>query len=135
MNKHQLEMAQSRSKEAAMRLGAIKSSNTLLKLPVFMWQVYDYSDSDFELFKELMRTDKSVLGVRISFPQKAVKELEDYDGSLASAQAIFAVFESYKDRLEIKIKMKKDSRSQTSNVRPGAERLDAIRLKHSDDIN
>jgi hypothetical protein len=128
-------MAQSRSKEAAMRLGAIKSSNTLLKLPVFMWQVYDYSDSDFELFKELMRTDKSVLGVRISFPQKAVKELEDYDGSLASAQAIFAVFESYKDRLEIKIKMKKDSRSQTSNVRPGAERLDAIRLKHSDDIN
>ena len=135
MNQSQHARAKLRSREASHLLEAVQSKNPLLKLPIFMWQVYDYSNGDFEVFKQLMRTDKSVLGVRISIPQKVGDALEGYDGSLLSVHAIFDVFDPYKRRLEVKIKMKQDSRGQTSNARPGAERLDAIRLKHSDDIN
>lgn len=135
MNPDQQTLVKLRVNDAEIRITSVSSSNPLLKLPVFMWQVYDYSKEDFGSFTELIRTDRSILGTRSSLSKTVADLLQDYDGSLSSALAIFEVFDPYKKRLEIKVKMKKDSRGEHSIARAGVERLDARRLKYSDDIN
>ena len=135
MNPDQQTLVKLRVNDAEIRITSVSSSNPLLKLPVFMWQVYDYSKEDFGSFTELIRTDRSILGTRSSLSKTVADLLQDYDGSLSSALAIFEVFDPYKKRLEIKVKMKKDSRGEHSIARAGFERLDARRLKYSDDIN
>jgi hypothetical protein len=130
-----VEWAQARATDAAKRIASLSSNNPLLRLPIFMWQVYDYSPAEIVFFTKLMATHKSLSGAEYSIPQKVADCLKSYDGSFESARHLYAEFQNYKIRLESKVKAKYEHRQQKTYARPASERLDGNRLNSSDDIN
>lgn len=127
------EEERSLEREAMQRIQELPDRNVKNKMMIFMWHAYDYSESDFEQFRSLVKTATRVRGLNANPKIKAL--LMAYDGSTRAMFDVLVIFEPYKKHIEGPMKRKHDARLSPSGARTASERLDAIRLKYSDDIN
>lgn len=112
---------------------ALAPNQTQARMAVFMWHAYDYSEQEFNEFLALIRT---AINIRGNTGNKQIPlRLMEYDGSIKSMNNLLQVFETYKNHIERRVKLKHDARLNPSGIRAAIERLDAMRLKCSDDIN
>ena len=122
-----------RESQAKTRIKGIPRDAIGERMRIFMWHAFDYSDSDFEEFAQLVKTARDVRGPTGN--KQIPLRLMDYDGSIEGMRRILEVFDVYKRQMESRMKLKYDARLSPTGSRPAIEALDAIRLRHSDDIN
>ncbi len=121
-----------RESEAIRRLASVSAPTRFHTLSIFMWHAYEYSVEDV---REFARFSNTALKVRGDIFRNVARRLDEYDGTISSLNFVLEVFEPYKKHIEGPMKRKHEARTSPSGVRTAAERLDAIRLKYSDDIN
>jgi hypothetical protein len=121
-----------REVEAVKRLASVSPLNRFHTMTVFMWHAYDYTLEEVRDFIQVSNTARAVRG---DVFRNVASRLDEYDGTISSMNYVLELFEPYKKHIEGPMKRKHESRLAPSSIRSASERLDAIRLKYSDDIN